>query len=309
MNKKDRVWIATVFALMVAAPQAATAGPCDAYFTFDDTLADSSGNGHDGEMIGAKGTSAKATYTEGKFGKALELDGTGAMRALIDLHWDNCPQVTISAWIKVPRDGSDDSKHLLSTGGGSGPGMNVSGSSINLKGTENGIFKPNALRKGSWMFVAGVYDYETGEYLMYWGSRAPMPGKLSQYRYEPQSAFWVGTVHDDWGIFASGIMIDDLRITGRASDAEQVMALRSPSVDRSSELAARTEVVADDPRPDIGDQDRARQLPGDHFEPETTQLPGDQHEPQQIQDAVLDPDPEITDRDDSTKARTEVVID
>jgi hypothetical protein len=135
--------------MLVSWAVSANAGPCDAYFTFDDTLADASGNGYDGEMIVAKGTSSRPVFVEGKFGRALMLDGSAAMRALLDLHYDACPTVTISAWIQVSRTASDDTMHVISTGGGSGPGLNVSGTYLNLLGTENGIGQPQALRKGA----------------------------------------------------------------------------------------------------------------------------------------------------------------
>jgi hypothetical protein len=128
---------------------------------------------------------------------------------------------------------------------------------------------------------------------------------------------WLGTVHDDWGIYASGIVVDDLQITGRAFNAEEVTALRSLPANRGGALEARTKDYVDIPRPDVGDQDGATKLPGDQYEPtqlpgdqyEPTQLPGDQYEPEQIQDPVFDPHPENADRDDSTAARTEDVID
>ena len=216
----------TVVLLLGGAPLTAIAGPCDAYFTFDDTLADAGPNGYDGEMIGAEGASTQTTYTEGKFGKALVLDGNAAMRALIDLHYDSCPQFTISAWIKVSRDASA-APVLFSTGSGNTPGMNFSTSSLTLRGTENGIYQPNVVRPESWMFVAGVYNYETAVYELYWGSRPPTPGKLSPDRGDPQNAFWIGTEHDDWGNFADGVAVDDLRITGQALAPEQVAKLRT----------------------------------------------------------------------------------
>jgi len=224
--------------LLVGAPLSAIAGPCDAYFSFDGNLNDTGGNGYDGEMIGAKGTSAKANYTEGKFGKALELDGTGAMRALIDLHWDGCPQVTVSAWIKVARDAPDITTVLFSTGQSSGPGLYVTTNYLKLNGTENGVYQPNAVRPGSWMFVAGAYNYETGVYKLHWSSRDPKPGKLSQHRGEPENAFWIGTENDGWGSFISGVAVDELRITGAELSKEDVMAMRASSPTTTTTVAS-----------------------------------------------------------------------
>ena len=184
-------------------------------------------------MIAAKGEEGRASYTDGKFGTALSLDGSAAMRTMLDLHYDACPQVTVSAWIQVSRDAPADSMHVLSTGGGSGPGITISGTFLTLSGTENGIGQPNAIRKGTWVFVAGVYDYTEGTYTLYWGGRSATQ-KLSEYRYEPQSALWLGTVHDDWGVFARGVAVDDLRITGRALSTENVTALRTAPASSTS---------------------------------------------------------------------------
>jgi len=239
MNVK--IWLISATALFLAvAPLSAAAGPCDAYFTFDDTLADASGNGYDGEMIAKGGELSTPAYTEGKFGKALMLDGNAAMRALLDLHWDGCPQVTISAWINVSRGAPNDSMRVLSTGGGNGPGLTISGTGLNLRGTGNGISQQQAIRQGSWIFVAGVYDYAAEEYFLYGGGRTPTPGKLSERIYEPQNAIWVGTEHDDWGVFARGVAIDDLRITGRRLEEPQIAALRSTQPNNADAATGNT---------------------------------------------------------------------
>ena len=313
-------------AILIHWPLSGFAGSCDAYFTFDGTLADASGNGYDGEMIVAKGEPSEPQYTDGKFGQALMLDGNAAMRALLDLHYDACPKVTVSAWIQVSRNAPDDTMHLFSTGGGSGPGLTVSGSFLTLKGTENGIGQQNAIRKGSWIFVVGVYDYTAGKYTLHWGGRSATQ-KLSEHRYEPQDAFWLGTVHDDWGIYSRGIAVDDLRITGHALDAEEVMALRARPAGSTAVTAIRDEPFAPAQLP--GDQYEPTQLPGDHFEPtqlpgdhfEPTQLPGDQYEPTQLPGdqyghTQLPGDqyepsqqPDVVDRNDDSMARPEVVSD
>ena len=236
MANQIRIVFTTIL-ILISAPLTAIAGPCDAYFGFDNTLADASGNAYDGEMIGANGAAAKANYTEGKFGQALELDGTGGMRALIDLHWDICPQVTISAWIKVSRDTSNASPVLFSTGQGSGPGLYFTTNYLRLNGTDNGIFRPDVVRPGSWMFVAGVYNYDTGIYELYYGARSPVPGKLAEHRREPENAFWIGTENDGWDSFAGGVAVDELRITGQALERPEVMALQAsaPTADAGND--------------------------------------------------------------------------
>lgn len=286
MNNLVRITFTTML-LFAGAPLTAANGPCDAYFTFDDTLADSGGNGYDGEMIGAKGEPVTARYTEGRYGKALMLDGNAAMRALVDLHWDVCPRVTISAWINVSRDSNNTSPVMFSTGQGSGPGLYFSKNWLKLNGTENGIYQPRAVRPGTWLFVAGVYDYEEGVYELYWGGRGPASAKLSDARYEPEDAFWIGTENDTWGSLAGGFAVDELRITGARLGKEDVQALhqRVPTTTVESAIVAApegTQLPGDQYQPIRlpGDQYEPTQLPGDQYHP--IRLPGDQYEPTQL---------------------------
>jgi hypothetical protein len=252
------------------------AGPCDAYYTFDRTLADSSGNGYDGEMLDEASGPAKPVFTAGKFGEALVLDGKGAMRSLLDLNYEACPRLTVSAWIRVDRDAPNDTMHLLSSGRGSGPGLRISGTMLALNGTENGLPRWDAVRRGSsWTFVAGVYDYEAGSYTLYWQGRHATES-LSEYRNPPDSAFWVGVWFDDYGGLARGVAIDDLRITGTAYTPEQVAALRSGSLPTRLVAAGSTPTGASAELP--GDQYTPAQLPGDQYTP-PVRLPGDQYTP------------------------------
>ena len=69
MNVKSRLTLAAVGLLSI--PAFAQAGPCDALFRFDGSLADSGGNGFAGQMIGPKGAPATPQFVEGKFGHAI----------------------------------------------------------------------------------------------------------------------------------------------------------------------------------------------------------------------------------------------
>jgi hypothetical protein len=266
---------------------AAAAGPCEAYYTFDGTLADSSGNGYDGEMLDEASEPAKAIFTQGKFGQALELDGKAAMRALLDLSYEGCPKVTFSAWIRVDRNAPADTMHVLSTGRGSGPGLRISGRMLALNGTENGLAQWDAIRPGGWLFVAGVYDYDAGTYTLYWQGRHATES-LSRYRDAPDTALWVGVWFDDYGGLARGVAIDDLRITGAAEPPERIAALRSARQPLAW-VAANTPIPGD-PAQLPGDQYTPTQLPGDQYTPAQlpgdqytrTRLPGDQYEPTEL---------------------------
>lgn len=104
----------------------AIAQSCEAYFPFDGSLADASGNGFDGRMIGQDVAAATPRFVEGRSGQALALDGTSAMRVLMDLHYEGCPQVSFTAWIRFDGPLPRGNQVILATGG-SGPGLRAAG--------------------------------------------------------------------------------------------------------------------------------------------------------------------------------------
>jgi hypothetical protein len=204
----------------------ALAGPCDAYFPFENSLADASGNGYDGRMIGPDGTDAKPEFVPGKIGTALHFTGKSAMRALLDLHFDRCPQVTFTAWIRIVSNERTGTQYMVSTGGGSGPGLQFNGQYLKLEGTGNGLSYRDALRdRNEWYFVAGAYDYTAGKYTLYFRDR-PVEGTLSENLYKPEDALWVGGFNDKLSYPVQDGYIDDLRIIGRTLDAAEIDKIR-----------------------------------------------------------------------------------
>lgn len=204
----------------------ATAQSCEAHFPFDGDLADVSGNGFDGSMIGQDGTAATPRFVEGRSGQALALDGTAAMRAFVDLNYEGCPQVSFTAWIRFDGPVRRENQVILATGG-SGPGLRAVGSTLVLNGTANGIWARDAVRGDSgWMFVAGIYDYGNDSYALHWRTRS-VTGKLGEHRRPPEDAVWVGAMNDRLAHPAAGILVDDLRIIGRALDAQELRTLQS----------------------------------------------------------------------------------
>lgn len=200
---------------------------CDAHFTFDGSLADTSGNGYDGHMIGKGGAPATPKFTEGKFGHALQLDGTSAMRVFLDLHFDSCPQVTIAAWIKTPAVLPKGTQELVSAGSGIGPGLRASGPHLVLRGPANGLIQRNVIRANAgWIFVAGVYDFAENTYALHWRNRS-IEGKLREDHRTPEEAIWVGAFNDSLNAAVTGMAIDDLRIIGKALDKNGIRALQT----------------------------------------------------------------------------------
>jgi hypothetical protein len=202
---------------------------CEAHFPFDGNLADASGNGYNGQMIGIDGAPATARFSDGKIGQALQLDGSSAMRTFLDLHFDRCPQFTISAWIYVPAEVSKSTQYFVSTGKGAAPGIYTSGSALVLSGPANGLRQSNAVRPSAgWLFVAGVYDYTASSYSLHWRNRS-VTGSLREKNNPPEEAIWIGAFNDKLAYPSNGILIDDVRITGRALNAEQIKRLQSAS--------------------------------------------------------------------------------
>ncbi len=220
-NYSNQVFVA-IAALFFSV--AAFAGQCDAYFTFDGDLQDTGGNGYHGQMIGKDGALAMPGFVEGKQGKALELVGDSAMRAFVDLHFDTCPQVTVTAWIQVIDTERKGIQYLVSTGSGSGPGVRISSAILILNGTANGIIQRDVIRSNAgWMFVAGVYDYANGTYTLYSRNRG-IDKELGENVKAPEEAIWVGAFNDGLAGPAAGILIDELRIYGQALSADELRA-------------------------------------------------------------------------------------
>jgi hypothetical protein len=212
-------------ALTLLFPWHALAQSCDAWFPFDDNLADASGNGNHGLLITKESEPGAATFSPGKIGRALHLTAGNAMRAFIDLHYDFCPQVTVTAWFRLESVGINENQYIISTGGGSGPGLRVQKFRLAMNGTGNGISQNDAIRDGNtWFFLAGVYDYAAGTYRLHWRNRV-VEGELSEHRRPPEDSFWVGTYNDSMSYTAQSLYIDDLRIHGKALTGDELRAI------------------------------------------------------------------------------------
>lgn len=238
-------------------PVAAKADACDAHFALDGGLQDTGGNGYHGQMIGKDGAVATPKFVDGKFGQALQLDGTSAMRSFIDLHFETCPQVTVTAWIQSTAAKRKGSQYFVSTGSGSGPGLRSLGTNLTLNGTANGIIQSNAIRANAgWMFIAGVYDYEKGSYTLHWRNRN-VEKELGNNVRAPEEALWVGAFNDALAGLATDILIDDVRIQGRALSANEIQLLRKTvPTSGESESSTRQGLTPNLPTPISGMSER-----------------------------------------------------
>jgi hypothetical protein len=217
--------VEVTFLLLTLCAAPAFAGPCDAYFPFDGSLADASGNGYHGLPIVKEGEPRAPQFADGKIGQALHITAGNAMRAFIDLHYDFCPQVTITAWFRLASNDADGNQYIFSTGSGAGPGLYAIKTRLALSATGNPITQSDAVRdKNTWFFVAAVYDYKAGTYKLYWRRRV-VEGKIAEKRGAPEDSFWVGAYNDRMDYLAQDLYIDDLRIQGKALSADDIYAI------------------------------------------------------------------------------------
>lgn len=224
---------------------------CTAHYSFDGTLGDQQG-GHDGMMISIDGGSAVPEFVPGQSGQALVLGERAVMRAFVDLHPDTCPELTISAWLRV--DPSDtESRVVVSSGNQQSPGLRVSGGTLTANGPGNGLSESSVFRpQGGWTLVAGVYNFRRGTYTLHWRSRSKTIELTDRWR-PPEEAIWIGAMNDQLAHPANRIVIDDLRITPRTLDTQQIVALHrgddmpisSPDVAFSSAANDTVDAAAD----------------------------------------------------------------
>lgn len=208
-------------ASLLAAGTAQAQSSCDAWYRFDGDLADASGNGYEGTMFGRDGAAAEPGFGAGISGQALHLDGAAALRAYLDLHYDSCPQVTLTAWVRIDSKNPEETAYVLSTGV-PGIGLYYSGRSVVLTGSGNGLSHREGLRDDrAWFFVAGVYDFDAGTYRLYFRNRI-REGSLPSKPKEPEGVIYIGTRGDSLANTARDLYLDEVRIFGRALSDEQV---------------------------------------------------------------------------------------
>jgi hypothetical protein len=210
----------------------AVAVPCEAYFPFDGNIDDTSGHGNHGLMItkemDLEGEPPAAQFAEGKIGRALHITAGNAMRAFIDLHYDFCPKITITAWFRLASANQSGPQYIFSTGAGNGPAVYANGGNVSMRATGNGITQRDAIRDPNhWWFVAAVYDYEAGEegtYELHWRNRV-VPGVMANRNNPPEDSFWIGAYEDRVSYNATDLYIDDLRIHPAALSKSEIDAL------------------------------------------------------------------------------------
>lgn len=216
--------IAAAFLLTTLQAAPAVGGPCDAYYRFDGDLSDAGGNSFDGQMVGNGGASPGPTFVEGRSGQALLLDGTSAMRAFLDLRYDLCPQVTVTAWIKA-----ELHPQQVIWGSSHGLFLMASQTDISLRVGGDDLWARNSIfPNGGWLFVTGTWDMTSGQASVHWRGRE-VNGRVGSIRMETEQVIWVGALFDRLDFTAKNLVIDELRFVGSIEKPVDMVAAAAGS--------------------------------------------------------------------------------
>ena len=212
-------------AITMAFQTYANAQQCTAHYTFDGNISDSSSAGLSAFLADATRAASSVEFAEGKFGQALVLDGDTVLRLPIDLTFESCPEVTITAWIKVPAPLDKGTMFVIGSGSGNTPGLSISGSRLTARGSANGISQDDVFYGSpEWIFVAAVYDSTEGTFRLHWRHRNK-PKTLGSIATAADS-IWLGAQTQDSKYVAKGILVDDLRIYPQALTVENIAEIR-----------------------------------------------------------------------------------
>jgi len=200
-----------------------------AWWKLDDgsgnTAVDSSGNGHNGTLLG------DTSWVDGIVGGALAFDGDGDYVDIgKDPNFDITNQITVSAWIKVGAFDREwqtivakgDRAWRLQRNWGEST-LEFACSGLVVPGTDWGqIYGSTDVNDGHWHHVAGVYDQEK-LYLYIDGNldaSAEAPGTI-RVNDEP---VYIGENSQTPNRFWNGL-IDDVRIYNYALSTEEISAI------------------------------------------------------------------------------------
>lgn len=202
---------------------------CAAHYRFDGNLEDSTGNDHDAIMVDLDRlpTGQPGEYTDGKRGSALHLTGDSVAVSTLDLHFEACPKITVTAWVMLKSEPTQQMT-VLSTGYGSGPRLAIAKSNMSAWGGVNEIRTRSrdwVPPVGEWLPVVATWDYEMGTHTLYIDG-TPLKEGLGNYSREPQQDLWIGAYAYGSKLMniASDILVDDLRVYDRILDATGISA-------------------------------------------------------------------------------------
>jgi hypothetical protein len=200
-----------------------------------DVAADSSGNGHDGSLLG------NASWAGGVTGNALLLDGQNSyVNVGRDPDFDITSQITVSAWIKVGKFDRQwqaivtkgDNSWRLQRNLESGT-LEFACTGLSVPGAEWGsIFGTVDVDDGQWHHTAGVYDGQ-GLYLYVDGNLDVSSEASGKIRVDDRPVY-IGENAGAPNRFWNGL-VDDVRIYNYALSAAEIAAICEDSRDASAQ--------------------------------------------------------------------------
>jgi hypothetical protein len=234
-----KTWIIMV-ALLFVAITLASAAPRDGlmlYFTFDDGTADLSGNGHDGNLLGAAEIdnnvvkNGNGALRIGGGSDAMEVETFTELEEYTNhslLFWINFTAPATGGWDQIiakPAPGGDRSPGLWVTPEGLSihwrynPG-NIGPWGITKSGNQNADF----FDENVWFHVAGACDVENSNITAYVNGEEvaveTIPGAIDQGPYN----FYIGNSPAYAGV-AAKFVIDDVAFYNRILDEDEIISI------------------------------------------------------------------------------------
>jgi CHAT domain/Concanavalin A-like lectin/glucanases superfamily len=188
-----------------------------AYYPFNGNASDQSGNGHNGNVVGAMLTRDRFGYEN----KAYTFDGRSSYIDLGTLEWYKNDSWTLVAWVET--DSASDQMIMSHGTGWSGNGVyvNVFNGRLYMTTNTSQAFDNKTFPLGSWHMVTAVKDKR--EMKLYRDATQVGLG-LCSYVLPPSGlTFQVGRHYD--GIQNWQGSIDDIRIYNRALNIEEIKEL------------------------------------------------------------------------------------
>lgn len=236
--------------------RAVGSGQLIAHFPLDDTPGNAVGE--DGIELSPNGTAPRVV--EGRSGQAYSFKDNAVIAAPLDIDFETHPEITITAWIKLPAERDKAGGYLVSGGrGGASPGLLLSHHNLRAElGGARPVFY-SEIPAETWTFVAGVWDWRSGTVRMHRGDASetksarkvnmealirdadhqPQFPPPDDPEAEPRRHVFIGA-HDMRGRSGlDGVAIDDVRIYAGLLDDERIAALSRSEPERTTATERR----------------------------------------------------------------------
>jgi hypothetical protein len=162
-------------------------------------------------------------YVEGRFGEAMMFDGSAAVEIPIDVNTQAYPKLTVTAWVYTEPEWDDGAGLIASND--SFLGLQLYGGQVWMTSGKHSAVQftdSGTVPHQRWVFVAGVWDTQSGEATLYTGMRSKTEAlDLSTIR-SPDRSVWLGAHTMPTGSIFHDVRLDDVRIYDSALTADQI---------------------------------------------------------------------------------------